>query len=566
MRRLTARPTAAGDKLFVVTLEGTIHAFGEKKNPTPLVFSQPVLKSAAKDPWSKWTTEILAASGAKDGYAVLLGVENARLIEELVLQSKLDVIVVDDDKAKVTKLRNHLLTVGLYGTRATVLEGNPAKYPFPPYLASLIVAKHSKQIESTVHHALRPYGGTACFDVAKGAQEDVVRALTSASRPNTKVRTSGDFVLFSRDGPLPGADDWTHSGANAANAGASQDRFLKAPLGLLWFDGSLRWQRKPGSAVVRVAGGRVIVLADRLYAIDAFTGRHLWNREPPKEIGSRPAMIAIGDRIFLARNSKCIELDAATGRTVREVPFPVGASGRWANLRIDSKHLVGTIGKQVVCLDRESGRTLWKYECGRAALSLAVGETKIYCSELIDTRRGETVKKVGAKIRALDIGTGKVVWQTAGTGYVRYSAAHNLLVTRTNVYKASDGSRVRAGVAEPQLVGDLLLSGKNDKLAVFDMATGDKNGDRLEWYRRGCTGMRASSNLVTTRYKGNAAYMDLETRKFTPLWNIRPGCNNNLFPAGGLLNVPNVTGGCECNYTPTSKAFAPVAELVRKEE
>jgi len=88
----------------------------------------------------------------------------------------------------------------------------------------------------------------------------------------------------------------------------------------------------------------------------------------------------------------------------------------------------------------------------------------------------------------------------------------------------------------------------------------------LEWFRRGCTGMRSSHHLVTTRYKANAAYLDLETRKITPLWNIRPGCNNNLFPAGGILNVPNVTGGCECNYTPTSKAFAPVAQLVREEE
>jgi hypothetical protein len=68
---------------------------------------------------------------------------------------------------------------------------------------------------------------------------------------------------------------------------------------------------------------------------------------------------------------------------------------------------------------------------------------------------------------------------------------------------------------------------------------------------------------VTTRFKGNAAYVDLETRNITSLWNIRSACNNNLYPANGILNVPNVTGGCECNYTPTSKAFAPLAVIDR---
>ena len=39
--------------------------------------------------------------------------------------------------------------------------------------------------------------------------------------------------------------------------------------------------------------------------------------------------------------------------------------------------------------------------------------------------------------------------------------------------------------------------------------------------------------------------------------------NNNLFPANGVLSVPNLTGGCTCNYTPTSLSFAPQAVLDR---
>ena len=73
--------------------------------------------------------------------------------------------------------------------------------------------------------------------------------------------------------------------------------------------------------------------------------------------------------------------------------------------------------------------------------------------------------------------------------------------------------------------------------------------------------LRASTHLVTTRYRANCAYIDLATQEITPLWNVRPGCNNNLFPANGILNIPNLTGGCECNYTPVSQAYVPRSVL-----
>ena len=78
------RMLAADDKLFVVTLEGSIYTFGEKEVSAPIAYTQPTLKSTKEDEWSKRAKAMLAASGAEEGYAVLLGVENERLIEELV--------------------------------------------------------------------------------------------------------------------------------------------------------------------------------------------------------------------------------------------------------------------------------------------------------------------------------------------------------------------------------------------------------------------------------------------------------------------------------------------------
>ncbi|MHC4097137.1 MAG: hypothetical protein ACYSU3_13920 [Planctomycetota bacterium] len=93
--------------------------------------------------------------------------------------------------------------------------------------------------------------------------------------------------------------------------------------------------------------------------------------------------------------------------------------------------------------------------------------------------------------------------------------------------------------------------------------TGQASGVKTVWVRRGCTGLRSSTHLVTTRFRANAAYIDLASRGITSLWNIRPGCYNNLFPANGVLNAPSLTGGCTCNYTPASQAYVPLSVIER---
>lgn len=564
------RMLAADGKLFVVTLEGRIYAFG-KARPKEVRSHQPSATPPRRDEsWAKRADAILKETEQTEGYALVLGVDTGHLVEELIAKSGLYVIAIDQDASKVAELRNRLHRAGRYGTRAAVHVGDPRSYPFPPYLASLIVSENDASLVTSLGdslgqrlaHPLRPYGGTVCLSKTIDQRDALVRRLTAFDRPGVVVRQTDEFVLLQRKGALPDAADWSHAGGNAANAGASQDRFLRAPLGMLWYDSSLRWQRKPGSAVVRVAGGRVFVLAEYLYAIDVYTGRHLWRVDVPAKIASKGEIVATSDKVHLAIGRECRVLDAATGETRHRFTAPPDTSGDWSNLRVSDKHLVATIGKHLVCLDRGSRTAIWKFPCGRQNLSVAVGGGKVFCAELVNQRRGETTQKAGTKIRGLNINDGEVVWEVPGGRGVHYSDELDLLVTSAAVYQGSNGKRLRDGVASPQIIGDKIVSGTTDHFAVYDAATGKSSGDELQWYRRGCTGLRSSCHLVTTRFKANAAYVDLETRSITSLWNIRPGCNNNLFPANGILNVPNVTGGCECNYTPTSKAFVPQSVII----
>ena len=343
----------------------------------------------------------------------------------------------------------------------------------------------------------------------------------------------------------------------------------------MWYDGSIRWQRQPGKTEVRVAGGRIFVRADRMLAIDVFTGRRLWDRPLPQAAGSSAVgeFVALEDAVYVAAGRVCLALDAATGEQRARFPMPNDVAGSLVHLRLWKNFLVGHLGKTVVSLDRKTGELQWSFTATRPKLSLAVGGGRVYVSELVDARRGEKIVKGKVKTYALEIATGKVVWQAVGGTPARYSEPHDLLLTSAAIYKGRDGVILREfKVKDPKkqswnyqsggyIAGDNLLVGGSDNFVTYDLASGDKLANLLKWSRRGCTPLRTSPYVATTRYRGNAAYIDLDTQKFQPLWNLRGACSNNIFPANGILNVPNLSGGCTCNYTPTSMALAPRGSL-----
>jgi len=569
------RMLAADGKLFVVTLQGRIYAFGEKSDSAAAVHAAPNPVPPTKDdPWTKTAARMLKETKISEGYALVLGIGSGRLAEELIRQSQLRVVMVDPDPQKVAALRRRLYQAGVYGTRISVHVGDPLTYPFPPYLASLIVSEDiasamdspDDRTVQRICHPLRPYGGTVCLRMAAARGTALAKKLSERNLPGVVTRQTEDLLLLTRRGPLPGAADWSHEEADAANTGASEDELARAPLELLWFDGSFRWNRQPGNVIVRVAGGRVLVVAGTLRAIDVYTGRPLW--EVPMPRSARPPalgdMVAVDDAIYVTSNRTCLVLDPATGQQVREIEIPADPEsrirGNWSKIRVSGNHLVGIIGAHVVCFDIGSGALRWSSPAPPNRRSLAVGGGRVFCSGLPRRPNQGGARGANEKARtfALDLTTGKLLWETSQAGRLRYSVKHDLLVTPNGVYQAADGKRLRDSHAAWGVSGDRMFCGEDPQyIEFYHLLTGARIGDPLQWFRRGCTGLRASRHLVTTRLGGNAAYVDLATRKITPIRAVRSGCQNNLFPANGVLNVPNLTGGCTCNYTPTSLALVP---------
>ncbi len=201
-------------------------------------------------------------------------------------------------------------------------------------MASLVVSEKAadrvsapgRDIVKALVHPLRPYGGTMCLP----RSTDLAELLDNGKPDGFARRRARNLVMLSRRGSLPGSADWTHEEADAANAGASQDRFLKAPLGLLWFDGSMRWFRKPGGTVVRVDGGRVLVKAEKLTAIDVFTGRTLWQATLPFGHSPTDQMVTTNSALYVAGGRDCVVLDPQTGHQSWRINLPAGLDGTWS--------------------------------------------------------------------------------------------------------------------------------------------------------------------------------------------------------------------------------------------
>ncbi len=610
------RMLAADGKLFVMTTDGIVHAFGpgEDDDDAPIL-GPPVSPVPARDEWTDEADALLDAADVRDGYALVWGLDEGRLVEELARQSDLNVIAVDDDSATVAAVRERLHEAGLYGHRAMVLEGNPVDYPFPPYLASLIVSEEvsvllaadNEQLAQAVFHALRPYGGTACVPATLASVWEVEQAFHGEAFDGADVRQNGDYVLVSREGALPGSADWSHAQANAASTGASKDERVGSDLGVLWFDGKYRWHKYPGHVLVRVAGGRRILLEEGLlHATDVYTGRTLWKAEAP--VGVEPLaqahardvirlqrqrrwspqaslpeaaeLVALEDTIYLSNGTSCLMIDAATGERIGRIDLPGHLEEPWANLRASGDYLVGTSGPHLLCVDRRTGDVVWDMEMDRLELSIAVGDGKVFCAEKANLRRGEE-EMVDGSTRALNLATGETEWERDGGASLRYSASQGMLVTPVGFYCASDGSRVAESEERRWIVeGDYrpdhgapgfvtsarVLTGSEGSLLAYALPSGEALADEpLQWSRRGCTDTRASEHLLTTRYRSNSAWIDLDTHEITPFLAVRPGCrvNNNLYPANGVLNMPNLMAGCTCNFSPVSLATAPIGELWR---
>lgn len=353
------RLLAADDMLFAVTLDGQILAFSAQgSSPPPLADKPTSPELTAAD--AAQADKILQHSG-KEGYALWFGVDDGKLLEAVVARSALQVVAVDPDPDKVRALRARFDAAGLYGNRVAVHEGDLAGFQAPPHIAHLVAVGRSmtaqmadQKVAQQIYESVRPYGGKLCVLSTQDECQAVAAAMREADLAKAKIATMDAGVLVTRQGPLPGAADWTHAYGDIANTVKSNDQRVKAPLGLLWFGGSSNLDVLPrhghGPSEQVIDGRLFIEGISSLSARDVYTGRVLWTRRF-RDLGSFNVyydssyaetplstaynqkhipganlrgtnFVATHEGVYLVVGSTCLLLDATTGATIRQFKLP----------------------------------------------------------------------------------------------------------------------------------------------------------------------------------------------------------------------------------------------------
>ena len=347
--------------LLVATREGALLCFGGARERAPIARSEARDLSPARGELPPGLGELLKESTLREGYCLVEGGGSLELIQGLIAHTRLRLVVLESDPAKVTVLRGQLDRAGQYGSRVSVHTGAAGSFSLPPYFANLAFyggnqagSALSPGSIAVLFNTLRPYGGAAFFPAGSVKRQDLEAAIRSQALAGAEIQEAGESLVLRRRGPLPRAGSWTHQYGDGANSNLSRDSLVRAPLGVLWFGGvsnSRILPRHGHGPRHLVVGGRIIIEGpDILRALDVYTGRLLWEAEFPgigkayDNTSHQPGANAIGsnyvaaaDAVYVLYGKACLKLDPRTGEVVSRIQF----SGEKAAAR---PHHLGFLG------------------------------------------------------------------------------------------------------------------------------------------------------------------------------------------------------------------------------
>jgi len=312
--------------------------------------------------------------------------------------------------------------------------------------------------------------------------------------------------------------------------------------------------------------------------------------------GPTPRYACHGEAVYVAFDGTCRVLEAASGKELARWEFAdLGRDG----VRPAARGLVVTDavvlvlasytaeqaieaglwdGDLLVAFARADGRRLWVRPAAERfnVKALAVLDDTVYCVDSIaplDTerwrRRGATLTECTSTVLALDGPTGSERWKKTfaapykvygGSAWTSIMARDDWLACapearlvlcgregKGRALRPADGELVweKPCGSQPLLVGrETFMSQEGE---VFRLADGTSRGGPRLFSRGGCNYGVAGEHLALVR-DFSAMWVELETGKRHYARNLRAGCSASLVAADGLLNAPNFSPGCMCNY------------------
>ena len=327
----------ANRRLVAATDKGTLLCFEQREIAVPAMQlrDRPTWRVSVSGDHIKLAAGLIRQTGIDKGYALVVAQLDCRLAMALASQTDLHVVSTLAGAAQVDAERERLLTTGFYGSRLAVQElVDPAKLPYAPYFASVVVASGNLDAASVkeLYRVLRPCGGALCFP---GSAPGMVRQLAEkAGVPKSEVSDSASGPMVVR-GPLAGAGEWRYQWADGGRTGIGKESRLRLPLDVLWFGGlgpDRMMSRHWGTSTPLSVNGRVFVTGQHhVICFDAYTGLELWSRAMA-DVGRKGAVwrssnfVADDDSVYVTVGSSCYRLAQTTGNTLSVYRLPDAAA------------------------------------------------------------------------------------------------------------------------------------------------------------------------------------------------------------------------------------------------
>ena len=555
---------------------------------------------------------ILSSTGVQGGLVVHVNCGDGTLTASLCASDAYLVHGLTDSSQDLDKARATIRKKRLYGrVSVDLLAGKTL--PYIDNSVNLLVGDRTAGIaEREILRVLVPRGVALIFgDRDQGSQIKGRQIQVGAKSCLKIVKPWPDNI-----------DEWTHYLHDASNNAVAHDTAI-GPLRHLQWDGAPKYSRHheitSSVAAMVSAQGRLFSIIDmgsrasihtpskwRLTARDAFNGVVLWERPieswfnhlwPLKDGPAQPPrrLVAVGDSVYvtLGLEAPVSRLDAATGKVLHtyadtqfteEILCADGALFLLKNNKSmnpksyhprlmvcwDEKNrtmqesegfLLKPEKRDIVSLDAETGKVLWKVEQPVEPLTLAADNRKVYFHNW-------------TRVVCLDRKTGEKTWESEpvvprdSMGYV-YGPT---LVAYGDVVLFADGRKQRkiwafskkngellweaphypaghAGSPEDLLVADdLVWCGKiagGNHSGVFtgrDPMTGDVKREftpdvQTYWFHHRCYRAKATDKYVLASRTG-IEFVDLRKQSWEPHHWVRGACTYGIMPCNGLIYAP----------------------------
>ncbi|MDD4109423.1 MAG: malectin domain-containing carbohydrate-binding protein, partial [Prolixibacteraceae bacterium] len=531
------RLIAANGKLVAVTFDGTIMVFGDKPVESVTEYikqKKPMTKVQGK------AGKIVRVIDKNEGYCLILGAEDIKLLEGLLAGTSLNIIVYEKDQNRVRALREYFDKAGVNTDRLSFQNFNKSIPLLPKYFSSLTIVNDMAYLDAgdndvleQLYETTRPYGGRIIFNLKSKRQKKLTENYRNLQLPGAITMKEKGLAMIVREGPLPGASPWTHNYGDIANTVKSDDRLVKAPLGILWFGGNSnmdvlpRHGHGPGEQVV---DGRLIIQGiNSISARDVYTGRVLWKRESdqlmddnwmvyfdetydeenpldpkynqvhlPGANARGTNYIATKEYVYLIEGNNCNVIDITNGKTVKvfktgdDNTKELGYIGvyedllmlgnnfaEYTGLENDSIRIKNpkftdydlTASRELIVLNRFTGEKLWSINANHGFIhnTVIAGDGKIFCLDKLPQYLETKLRRRGEELPA----GSRLLYLDARTGKILREETNDIFGTWLGY---SSGYKLLLQATRPSR--DMLNGEEGKRMIAYNAVTNEKIWDR----------------------------------------------------------------------------------------